>query len=124
MTRTIQPKRRGTIMVGVLACLAVVSLLLALLVRDSLAGRRETKHRHQLSQTTRLLDAGILRATLQKKRDAGYEGETWNPRFGSADNQVPASVEIECEGNRIRVSAKIGIDPHTTTQSHQYSFGQ
>lgn len=124
MTCRIHRKRRGTIMVAVLACLAVVSLLLALLVRDSLAARHETKRRHQLHQTARLLDAGILRATLQKKRDTDYDGETWNPRFGSSDNDVPASVVIVCEDDEIQVTAKIGAEPHITTQSHQYSFGQ
>lgn len=117
-------RRSGTIVLAVLACLAVVSVLLGLLVRDALKARRETRLRHQVSQTNRLLDAGILRATKQKKRDANYEGETWSPRLGSADNDLPASVEIKVDGDAITVTATLGQQPHTTTKSHQYSFGQ
>ena len=117
-------RRRGTIVLAVLACLAVVSVLLSLLVRDALKARRETKLRHQVSQTDRLLDAGILRATNQKKRDADYEGETWSPRLGSTSNDLPASVDIKVNGDAVTVTATLGQQPHTTTKSHQYSFGQ
>ena len=116
--------RRGTVMVAVLACLAVVSLLLGLVVRDALAARRETKLRLQLSQTSRLLDAGILRATRQKEANPEYEGETWTPSIGATEKKMPASVEIVVKDDQIQVIAKLGHEPHITTQSHQYSFGK
>ncbi|MEO1524358.1 MAG: hypothetical protein AAFX06_02930 [Planctomycetota bacterium] len=120
----VQRNRQGTIMIGVLACLAVVSVLLGLLVRDALAARRETKLRHQWLQTSRLLDAGVLRATTQKTRDPEYDGETWSPDLRSSSESVPASVKISVDGDQIKVTATIGHAPDLTTQSHQYSFGQ
>lgn len=105
----------------VLACLAVVASLVAWIAKDAVAARRETKIRLQLQQTERLLDAGILRSSIQTQRDAQYDGEVWKPKLNLAGQDANASVTISIDDQHTSVTAKIGIQPNITTRSYVYS---
>lgn len=114
-------RRSGTLMVCVLVCMLVVGSLVALLAKDALSARRETKLRFQAMQTERLLDAGILRATKQSKTDPDYAGETWTPELELAGQPAGATVTITVQDNQTSVTAKLGIAPNITTKSYVYS---
>lgn len=114
-------RRRGTLMIGVLACLVVVTSMVGLIVRDALAARRETKIRLQMQQTERLLDAGILRSAIRSEEDRTYTGESWQPKLQLAGQDAQATVTIVVADGRTTVTARIGIAPNITTQSYVYS---
>ena len=117
-------RRRGGLMICVLACLAIVVSLVMWIARDAVAARRETRIRLQLQQTDRLLDAGIMRATKQRRADENYQVETWKPKLQIRGHDVRASVEIQIEDDRVRVVAQIGQQPHSTTKSYLYSLSE
>ncbi|QDV47001.1 hypothetical protein Enr13x_69100 [Stieleria neptunia] len=121
-----QPKRRrrGTLMIGVLACLIVVGSLIGLIAKDAVSARRETRIRLQMHQSQRLLDAGILRAAIQSKRNPDYRGETWQPQLSFARRDAAATVTISVDDDQTTVTAKLGTAPHITTQSHVYSSSE
>ncbi len=123
---SIQPRRRrrGTLMIGVLACLIVVGSLIGLIAKDALAARRETRIRLQMHQTQRLLDAGILRAAKQSKQAPDYTGETWRPSLQFAGQDAAAMVTISIADDHTSVTAKLGIEPNTTSQSYVYSSSE
>nr|WP_143547674.1 hypothetical protein [Rhodopirellula sp. SM50] len=122
----IQPRRRrrGALMICVLACLIVVGSLIGLIAQDALAARRETRIRLQMHQTQRLLDAGILRAAMQSKRNRDYGGETWQPRLSFAGRDAAATVTISIDDDQTTVTAKLGTAPHITSQSYVYSSSE
>ncbi|WP_182869001.1 hypothetical protein [Stieleria mannarensis] len=117
-------RRRGTLMVGVLACLVVVASLIGLIAKDALAARRETRLRLQLHQTQRLLDAGILRAAIRTKQAPDYTGETWQPTLSFAGQDADAIVTISVNADQTTVTAKLGRAPNITTQSYVYSTSE
>ena len=114
-------RRRGTLMACVLVCMVVVASIVALIAKDAVAGRRETKLRLQLQQTERLLDAGILRSAMRTKEDPDYNGESWQPKLQLAGQDANASVTISIKDDLMTVTAQIGIEPNLTTQSFVYS---
>ncbi|MCA9139631.1 MAG: hypothetical protein KDB00_22815 [Planctomycetales bacterium] len=116
--------RRGTLMTCVLVCMLVVASIVAVIAKDAIAGRRETKLRLQMHQTERLLDAGILRAAIQTKRDPDYVGETWKPNLQMAGRDANASVVITVSEDATTVTARIGFEPNITTQSYVYSSSE
>lgn len=105
----------------VLACLAVVASLVAWIAKDAMTARRETKLRMQLLQTERLLDAGILRFSLQSQQNDQYDGEVWKPKLMLAGQDANASVTISIDKEQTNITAKIGVNPNITTQSYVYS---
>ncbi|PAY20694.1 hypothetical protein CKO51_04685 [Rhodopirellula sp. SM50] len=111
-------------MICVLACLIVVGSLIGLIAQDALAARRETRIRLQMHQTQRLLDAGILRAAMQSKRNRDYGGETWQPRLSFAGRDAAATVTISIDDDQTTVTAKLGTAPHITSQSYVYSSSE
>ena len=117
-------RRRGALMICVLACLVVVASLIGLIAKDALAARRETRIRMQMHQTQRLLDAGILRAAKQAQQDPDYKGETWQPALRFAGQDANATVTISIDDDRTSVTAKLGTAPHITTQSYVYSSSE
>ncbi|MCS7468853.1 hypothetical protein NZK35_19550 [Stieleria sp. ICT_E10.1] len=122
----IQPRRRrrGALMICVLACLIVVGSLIGLIAKDALSARSETRIRLQMHQTQRLLDAGILRAAMQSKRNRDYSGEIWQPRLSFAGRDAEATVTISVDDDQTTVTAKLGTAPNITSQSYVYSSSE
>jgi len=108
-------------MICVIACMVVVGSLLAIIAKDALLARRETRTRWQMMQTQRLLDAGILRATLRARQDPAYSGETWHPKLGLTNKTPHAQVVISVDQSTTSVTASIGTVPHSTTKSYVFS---
>lgn len=75
-------RNRGSIIVGVLACLLVGTVLTALTVQSALRGRREARLERQLAQTDWLCEGGIVRAVAALRKSTDYQGETWQPELG------------------------------------------
>lgn len=68
--------RRATVLICVLACLAIVAALAALTLRSTLQAQAEAKTAHRLVQTEWLLDAGISHARRSVQASTGdYAGE-------------------------------------------------
>jgi hypothetical protein len=76
-----------------IACLAVTSALVALVVQSALRGRREARLQLQLRQTELLCEAGVLRATTRLGASEDYAGEQWHPEMG-VENYHDAVVKI------------------------------
>lgn len=122
MNRARRRSRRGSLIVCVVAVMAVVVSLMGLMVRDAVRARRETKWRLQLHQTERLLDAGILRAAKQFQADGEYRGETWQPSMQFGGESADARIEIAVEETRVHVTAKLGNESRVTTRSHVFEM--
>jgi hypothetical protein len=89
IARKSQIPRRGMTVVAVLACLIVLTLLGAALLKLSLARRqfnRELEHRLQADW---LVESGIDRALARLATVNDYKGETW--RLSAADLGLPES---------------------------------
>lgn len=87
--------RSGTLIVCVLACLAIGAALGALTIQAALQGRREARLQRQLRQTELLCEAGVLRAMQQAASSDNYEGEQWRPELNTEpyfDAQVDITV--------------------------------
>ena len=77
MRRQSQSSREGAFLICTIACLAVVTGIVAAMLRSTLRDRRETKTTWQLRQTDFVLDAGVQRAISQLGASPDYQGETW-----------------------------------------------
>jgi hypothetical protein len=97
-------QRQGTVIVCVLACLAIAAALSALMIQSALQGRREARLQCQLRQTELLCEAGVLRAVQQLKNSEGYEGEEWEPELN-----LPAYFDAHVH---ISVSQSNDTAPH------------
>jgi len=115
--------RQGSVLVGVLVCLAIATALVTSSVRTALNARRVMRTQQQLRQTELLLTAGIGRATRQLQMAADYTGETWDlpsgvfPRSGAAQVLIDISSSSTQDLSRsISVTARLSTGPHTTIQ--------
>jgi len=99
MKRNKSHRRRGVVLICVLACLAVSTVLIALSIQSALRSRREVRLHLQLRQTELLCEAGVLRATKKLRDDAAYPGEQWNPQLASETYHSP-NVLIEVVPNQ------------------------
>lgn len=73
--------RRGTVLVCVLACLGIVTAVVATATQFALRGRAEMRVQRQRIQVDYLCEAGILRAKKQLEGSADYVGEQWCPNM-------------------------------------------
>lgn len=94
MAGTRRTRRRGTALVGVLACLLVGTLLTGLTVQSALRGRREARLERQRLQTEWLLEGGLIRAVKALQASNEYAGETWQPDL-QVEPLCNAEVEIK-----------------------------
>lgn len=118
------PARRGAIMFCVLACLGVALAIVTLMVRGAVNDRQAARRRHQMNQTDRLLDAGILRAVQQREQDPNYQGETWTVKLPEPQADRPASIEITIEDGVTNVTAQLGERPSITSKSFQFKTSE
>ncbi|QDT58072.1 hypothetical protein SV7mr_05610 [Stieleria bergensis] len=116
--------RRGAIMFCVLACLGVSLAIVTLMVRGAVSERRATRRRHQMNQTERLLDAGILRAVQQRQQNPSYQGESWTVKLPEPQADQPASIQIRIENGVTHVTAQLGERPSITSKSFQFKTSE
>ncbi|MGN6133939.1 MAG: hypothetical protein ACTHOU_05525 [Aureliella sp.] len=131
MKRT-STSRHGTIIVCVLACLVIVTGLIAATVRNVLHSRRQVRLEHQLMQTELLCEAGVRRAAAQLKTSSDYRGETWSPKLDSVPwNEAAVEIRIERQADaaarRVEVVARVGSEPLGIPQmqrSHTFTVNE
>ncbi|TVP99968.1 MAG: hypothetical protein EA381_08445 [Planctomycetaceae bacterium] len=99
----IRHRRRGFFLIVTIACLAVTSVLMLTMTKESLAARRQGRVERQLRQTEFLLEAGVRRATRALLADPAYAGETWQP-----SDALPAWDNVQVE---------IGLTPSDPPES-------
>jgi type II secretory pathway pseudopilin PulG len=142
-------QQRGTILIGVLTCLLIVSGLAVAMVKSALTARKAVRSELQQAQTQFLLEAGIQRAVDKLSRDTDYQGEIWelpaealesvrNPPpqpltqnhsgEGDSNRSILASIEIQVttsdEGPfQVTVVAQLPADsPLSIRRSHTFTF--
>ena len=94
-TRSRLRSRRGTVLVGVLACLSVVIAMVMVTVQSSLRGRKQVRQQRQLVQTELLCEAGVKRAIQQWTKSPNYVGEQWTPRLrGTPFESAVVSISV------------------------------
>jgi hypothetical protein len=67
----------GSILIGVLAALLVVTGIVASMVKSALQARQAVQQQRLVVQTEFLLEAGIQRAVAKLAANPEYAGETW-----------------------------------------------
>jgi len=94
MRNRIRKQKSGAVLICVIVCMAVATLLLAGMLRQTLSARRQIRTERQSRQTDWLVQAGAERAAFQLANDPEYTGEVWSlsaDRMGGSD---PAAVTI------------------------------
>ncbi|QDV24555.1 hypothetical protein [Aureliella helgolandensis] len=95
MIQSTRRRRRGAVLIAVLACLMICASLTATALHQSLRSRRETKNSLRVRQTELLLQAGMRRATQQLQISSEYSGEHWDVSEALAEWDA-ANLQIEC----------------------------
>jgi Tfp pilus assembly protein PilX len=90
-------KRRGAVMIVILACFALAATLFVLLGRMAMAERRASELQLWTVQAQWLAEAGLERAAARLRADAEYGGETWNISAAELGGDKAAKVEIRVE---------------------------
>lgn len=134
--RNPMPRRSGSVLFCVLACLFVVTGIMFAMTKSTIAARRETQIRLQMRQTEYLLDAGVARAVSSLAKSAEYDGENWSlseERTGLANARVRITVLSDDEQSStslVTIVATLGGDDSSldqavygrTTRSRQFNF--
>lgn len=124
--------RRALTTIAVLACLIVITLITAVLLKVGLAQRSEVRSREHRLQAEWLAESGLDRALARLATDRSYSGEKWSidaqglafsssPTTGQPSGAAapPAAMvtivvdRVAQQANRrhIRVQADYGLDP-------------
>ena len=122
--------RKGTILICVLACLAVISAAITMTAQSALRSRNEVRSQRQLLQTQFLCEAGVLRAKQQLQKLSSYSGEEWSPSISPSFNErAIISIQIETIADAsirlVKVVAKLAdttSSVHLIQQSHQFKI--
>ncbi len=111
-------KRRGVILILILACLAIASVLLITGIKLALSSHRVARTFGWGEQAQCLAESGLERAAAQLAADADYSGETWNISARDLGGDDAGRVKIEVKpipehGNRrlVKVEADFPDDP-------------
>lgn len=87
-------RKRGAVLVCVIACLAVAMLLLAGMLKRTLLTMRQIRTERQLRQTEWLVQAGVERAAFRLASDVEYTGEAWSLSAEEIVGTDPGRVNI------------------------------
>lgn len=90
-------KRRGVILILVLACLAIASVLLITGIKLALSSHHVARTFGWSVQAQWLAESGLERAAAQLAADADYSGETWKipaDNLGGADAGI-VTIEVK-----------------------------
>jgi Tfp pilus assembly protein PilX len=93
----VRHKRRGMILILILACLAIAAALLIVGVKLALSNHRFTRTFGWSIQAQCLAESGLERAAAQLAADADYSGETWKipaDNLGGADAGI-VTIEVK-----------------------------
>ncbi len=121
VTRT--PGRRGTILVFVLAVLALVAFMFAAMTRQVLLDHREVVLAQGRLQAVWLARAGLELAAARLESDPAWGGETWivlGSELAGKSGRVSCRIETTADrpsNRRIKVTAEFGGAPGPDGQS-------
>lgn len=134
--------RQGSVLVCMLACLAVVVGILSATLHTALQTRRAMRTQHHLRQTELLLTAGVKRAVRKLSNSENYDGETWRVDHETFPGVAGAEVEITIDPDRedtaaevpqtnVVVTAKLFVTTQQATKqqtalrrSHEFQFAR
>jgi len=116
--KQLRGKRRGVILILVLACLAIASVLLITGIKLALSLHRAQRTFGWSEQAQWLAESGMERAAAQLAADADYSGETWKISGKDLGGDDAGTVKIEIKpvpehDNRrqVKVEADFPDDP-------------
>ncbi|MGA2798430.1 MAG: hypothetical protein ABSE63_12685 [Thermoguttaceae bacterium] len=116
--KQLREKRRGVILILVLACLAIASVLLVTGIKLALSSHRAQRTMGWSLQVQWLAESGMERAAAQLAADADYKGETWKISAKDLGGDDAGTVKIEVKSvpeheNRrlVKVEADFPDDP-------------
>jgi Tfp pilus assembly protein PilX len=116
--RQIRGKRRGVVLILVLACLAIASVLLLTGIKLALSSHRVQRTFGWSVQARLLAESGLERAAAQLAADPDYKGETWKISAKDLSGDEAGTVKIEVKpvpenDNRrlVKVEADFPDDP-------------
>jgi hypothetical protein len=104
-------RRRGFVMLLVVACLALLFAVFAILLRLTWVGRSQVMSQQRHVQADWLAESGLERAAARLAESPDYYGETWHVAAedlnGHDDARVQIIVEVPTspECRRVRVVA-------------------
>ena len=93
------PRKRGAVLVCVIACLAVAALLLAGMLKRTLLTMRQIRTERHVRQTEWLVQAGAERAAFRLASDEEYTGELWSLAADAIVGTDPGVVSISVNGD-------------------------
>lgn len=116
--------RGGIVLVMILACLAVITLLLAGLLDRSMDNGRQVRYETWRVQAEWMAESGLQRAAFRLEQDPDYRGETWT--LTEADGLTrPADVTITVAsipgGHRIETRVVLGAETGRQVQSKAHT---
>ncbi len=128
--RTQSRSRRGAVLVCVVACLAVVTTIVATSIQFTLRMRSEARLQRQRLQAEYLCEAGVMRAVKRLKDDSSYQGETWSPNIEPSRyhrGTIVIGRETAPEGREYRVTVVASVfatpdDAQAVQRTHQLTF--
>ncbi len=104
-------QRSGIVLILVLACVAVITLLLGGMVRGCLLWDRQTRQELRAVQAEILADSGLARAAFRLREDPDFRAEQW--RLTPADGVMSAAtVEIAVRDGATPRTAIVRIEVH------------
>ena len=106
-------RRRGVILIVVLACLVVAGMVSLSVARQTLLARRAVDASQSRLQAEWLAEAGLERAAARLAAEPGYTGETWRIQASELDGIHDAEVQITARpvsGRTGRWSVEIRAD--------------
>ena len=87
-------QRRGVVLIVVLACVAIISILLGTMIKGTLDWRRQVRYETWNSQAGWLAESGLRKAVHELNLNSKYAGEVWHLK--EADGlSWPASIDIK-----------------------------
>lgn len=125
-----RPEHHGTVLICVLACLAIVTATVAMTAQSALRIRNEARTQRQLLQTQFLCEAGMLRAKQKLQELPSYSGEEWSPNLSPTSfERAFITIQVEptdLDSTRlVKVVAKLAEIASNVTfvqQSHQFKM--
>ena len=103
-----RPRKRGVVLICVVACLAVTTLLLGGMLKRALLTKRQSRTERHLRQAQWLVQAGAERAAFRLANDVEYTGEVWSLAADSIVGTGPGVVRISVSRESMdRASARV-----------------
>ncbi|WP_254507001.1 hypothetical protein [Anatilimnocola floriformis] len=94
MTHFRRQRRRGFVMLAVIAVFGIVLVTLSVFLQRLLVQERETRSLLNKLQAQALAESALDRAAAKLNGDRKYQGETWQPTLKNAAGTTSARVVI------------------------------